>query len=290
MEKKTLFYILLAFLGSSFVGLAPLFVRCSGIGPVGAGFYRICLSLPFLFLWMKRGKRVELLGRDWVKLALYGGLFALDLSLWNLSLSYTSVANASLFNNFAAFVVPLLLFIFYKELPTSRYLQGGVLALLGSFLLMKGSLNFSISSLFGDSLALLSAVAYGGYLIIIKELRSKLSSGHILFFGGIFALAALFTIAIVKGESLRIATTREFFLLFAFALFAQLLGQGLIAYSMGRLSSKVVGLVLLTQPIVSTLLAYFLLGESVALSALFGGALILTSLFWAQERKGLDTA
>lgn len=288
LKSNKLFALVVAFIGSSFVGLVPLFVKATEQGPLVVGFYRILFALPFLALWMgserREGVKEPLKKRDYLFLVGYGILFALDMGIWNLSIRYTSVVDASLFNNFCAFFMPLLLWLFYKERPTKRYLQGALLALLGSFFLTGGNVSLSGASLFGDFLALTSALCYAGYLILINQLRKAFGPGTILFFGGFFALASLTVLSLFNGGITLPTSAFDLAILLGIALCSQVGGQGLITYSMKKLSPAVLGLILLTQPVVSACLAYLFFQEPVSALSALGGSLILGSLWWVQRR------
>src|SRR5438477_11696983 len=79
------------FIGSSALAFGPWLVRLSGVGPVAAGFWRLALALPFLFViaaltrqpvhWPAR--RLALL------IGLAGFFFAADLAAWHMGIHMT---------------------------------------------------------------------------------------------------------------------------------------------------------------------------------------------------------
>ena len=67
------------------------------------------------------------------------------------------------------------------------------------------------------------------------------------------------------------------------ALGSQVLGQGLLVYAMGHLSALVIGLGLLTQPVATAAIGWFVYGErlgpaDLAGAAAIGAALVLVRL------------
>ena len=46
--QRTNYFILLAF-GAMLIGFAPIFVELSSLSPFAIGFYRMFLTIPFLF-------------------------------------------------------------------------------------------------------------------------------------------------------------------------------------------------------------------------------------------------
>ena len=78
------------------LGGSGIFVKISESSPSVIAFYRSLLALPFLYFWMKYEERDGAYSIDWDKRNIFflfmGGLcFALDMAIWNWSLSYTSV-------------------------------------------------------------------------------------------------------------------------------------------------------------------------------------------------------
>jgi drug/metabolite transporter (DMT)-like permease len=66
--------------------------------------------------------------------------------------------------------------------------------------------------------------------------------------------------------------------LIIFALSSQVLGQGLLVYSIGTLPPLVVGLGLLTQPVISATIGWFVYRESLTLADLLGALGIAAAL------------
>ena len=111
--------ILLLLIGALMLGGSGIFVKVSDSSPSLIAFYRALLALPFLFIWMKYEEADDQI-IQWDKRNLFflflGGIcFALDMAIWNWSLSFTSVANATLMANTAPVFVVLfgLLFLNY---------------------------------------------------------------------------------------------------------------------------------------------------------------------------------
>lgn len=290
LNKDKVLPLLTVLLGSCLIGLSPIFVKLSGMQPLTVGFYRLFLSLPILLIWMLffKGKGVQLslkLQKKHYWMMLGGVFFALDIGLWNLSLNYTSVANSSLFNNFAALFVPILAWIFYAAKPNLSFLFTACLTLLGSFLLTSGS-TFSLSFNFGDGLALISAVAFGSYILTMSKLRREsLNTGQLLFWKGLSCSIILGSMAFFMGENLLPVGIQEWSVLFAIAIFIQVLGQGLLVFTLGKLNPALAALTLLAAPITSVIAAWLIFSEQLTLIQMVGAAIILGSIFLLQLKN-----
>jgi drug/metabolite transporter (DMT)-like permease len=92
-------------IGSSALALGPWLVRLSGVGPVAAGFWRLSLALPFLWLIGRLvGQPTHWPGRGLgLLVALAAFFFAADLAAWHSGIHLTKLANATLFGNISSF-------------------------------------------------------------------------------------------------------------------------------------------------------------------------------------------
>ena len=114
------------FLGATGIAFAPIFVRLSEVGPVSTAFYRLFFALPMLWIWTRidiryadrkrREKpRVPRSHKEWKLICLAGLFFAGDLAVWHWSIVFTSVANATLFANFAPIFVTFGAWLLFQE-------------------------------------------------------------------------------------------------------------------------------------------------------------------------------
>ena len=109
--------VLLELVAVAFLATGGIFVKLSTLPPISTGFYRVLFSLPLLFPLAFRGLK-DLTKRDVLILILAGCFLAGDVALWNLSFSYTSVANANLLTNLTPFtVIPVSYFLFREKMP-----------------------------------------------------------------------------------------------------------------------------------------------------------------------------
>ena len=93
-------------LGNVALAFGPWLVRLADVGPVAAGFWRLALALPFLFViarlagqpmhWPRRALAVTI-----VIAAIF---YSLDLAAWNAGIRMTKLGNATLFGNSGSFV------------------------------------------------------------------------------------------------------------------------------------------------------------------------------------------
>lgn len=266
--------------GATCIGVAPILVRLSEIGPSATAGFRLLFALPFLWVWtlLDRNRVVVTSAqrRGFIGLAaLAGFLFAGDMAFWHWSLRFTSVANSTLFTNFAPFLVTIGAHFLLGEKITWAVLAGMGLAFAGGSLLVLHSFNLSASYLIGDLLALVTAIFYAGYLLAVKRLREAHSTSKVMFFSGLVSCPLLFAAGWLSLEKIMPDTGPGFGVLVGLAIISHIGGQCLIAYSLAHLPASFSSVALLWQPVVAAILAATLLGEKLSVLTLLGGTIVL---------------
>ena len=276
--------IFLLLIGASMLGGSGIFVKLSDSSPSLIAFYRSLFALPFLYAWMKFEERNDSSKIIWDKRTFFflvlGGLcFALDMSIWNWSLTFTSVANATLMANIAPVFVVIfgVLFLGYKI--EIFFVVTLLLALIGVFLVILPGEQIMV---FGDSLGILAAVFYAGYILSIKDLTNILQPARTLFLVTIITTLCLLPISLIEADSL-ILSKSEFFILIFYAIFSQTLAQGLITSGISKVSAHLSSLVLLMQPVAAAFYGWFFLQELLSPLQMAGGLIVLAAIYLASR-------
>src|SRR5215212_12165328 len=134
--------------GSCALALGPWLVRLSEVGPVAAGFWRLALALPFLFVIARMtGQAVHWPGRRLAGLvALAGFFFAADLAAWHAGIHMTKLGNATLFGNTSSFIYAIWGLWLARRLPSATQAGALLLAAIGAALLMGSSAELSATN------------------------------------------------------------------------------------------------------------------------------------------------
>ena len=276
--------IFLLLIGASMLGGSGIFVKLSDSSPSLIAFYRSLFALPFLYAWMKFEERNDSAKIIWDKKTFFflvlGGLcFALDMSIWNWSLTFTSVANATLMANIAPVFVVIFGVLFFGYKIEIFFVVTLLLALIGVFLVILPGEQIMV---FGDSLGILAAVFYAGYLLSIKDLTTILQPARTLFLVTIITTLCLLPISLIEAESL-ILSRSEFFILISYAIFSQTLAQGLITSGISKVSAHLSSLVLLMQPVAAAFYGWFFLQELLSPLQMAGGLIVLAAIYLASR-------
>ena len=247
-------------LGNVALSFGPWLVRLADVGPVAAGFWRLALALPFLLLvgrfagqpalWPRRALVITVL--------VAAVFYALDLAAWNAGIRMTKLGNSTLFGNSGSFVFAIYGLILAHRLPSAKQAGALILALAGAALLMSRSYELSPKNFAGDLLTLVAGLFYGGYLIFVERGRIELKPLPLLILATAFSVPILVVISLGLGERI---WPHDWTPVLIFALSSQVLGQGLLVYSIGTLPPLVVSLGLLTQPAIAATIGWLAYGE-----------------------------
>jgi drug/metabolite transporter (DMT)-like permease len=271
--------------GGVAIGFSPIFVRLSELGPIATGFHRLFLALPLLWLWMRVAQRraPKIASVEWLPIALPGVLFAGDILFWHWSITYTTVANATLLANFAPVVVTLGAWLYLRETITGAFLLGMALAIAGAALLVSSSVSLGGRYVFGDMLGLITACFFGSYMIVVARLRGRIEASTLMFYSSAVTSALLLTATLIAGESLLPHSLNGWAALSALAWVSQAMGQGLIAYALGHLPASFSALVILIEPLTAAVLGWAWLGEALTVMQALGGVIVLAGIMVARR-------
>ena len=274
-------------IGSSLLAFGPWLVRLSGVGAVAAGFWRLALALPFLFVIARAtGQPVHWPGRRLAVITFLAAFFfAADLAAWHTGIHMTKLGNATLFGNTSSLIFALWGLWIARRRPSAMQAAALFLAALGAALLMGSSAELSVRHVKGDLLALLAGLLYTGYLIAVQRVRRSLAPLPMLFIASAFGAALLLPVSLALGEQVIPANWTFVVIL---ALSSQVMGQGLLVYAIGSIPPLVVGLTLLTQPAISALVGWLAYGETLSPLDWIGAAAIAIALVLVRlPEKGL---
>lgn len=275
--------------GGAILGFAAPLIRLSGedIGPQSILFWRYFFSLGPLVIWflLIKGNTRPNMGFNWI-LILAGIFFALDMTFWNVSILITTISNAVLFANLAGLPVAVGAWFLFKERLALNTYMGGIAALTGAAILTGANFAIAPDRLQGDVFAMIAAFGYAGYILCIRSVRAKITAFNAALWVSLSGMGVAVISVIMASE---VATERFLpdmqitYLYLVLLGIVHILGQGLIIYGLGRVSATLGAIAILTQPVISTLLAWIFFGE--ALNPIqMGGAVILLAGIWLAQR------
>lgn len=286
---KPVYFVL--FVAVNATSWASIFIRLDPAPPLVTAFWRLLLStIGMLILSKIFGQTQELNPRLYSKnqfllLFLSGFFLAIHFSSWFVSLFYTSVAASVTITDSAPLFVVIGGFLFLRERVTNFQIIGILVSIIGGLIIGLDALGKTSgqvsSSLIGDTLALLAALAFAGYLLIGRNVRQNI--GIFAYTSWVYGVCSffLFIIALVNNplellQSFSFNIPWEAYALFVLlAIGPSILGHSLYNYSLKEVKAAIVSVISLGEAVIASILAFIIFGETPGILVIIGGICIL---------------
>lgn len=278
---KIAFVLILGLAGLSF---GSILVRFSHEAPpLVISFYRMFWSLVILAPFCVLSKdRISLFRFDRYRI-LAGVALALHFAFWITSLSYTSVAVSVLLVNTSPVLVAVISYLVFSERMTAIGIAGIILTICGSMLLVWGDLA-SIGNPRGALLALLGAFMLGIYLLAGKKIRN--TAKLLEYVVPVYFIAALVLglLVLFQGYPVFGYSVKTHILLFLLGLVPQILGHTSYNWAIRHIPATMISVMIVMEPFLASIWAWWLLGEKVTASIVCGGILVATGIILISSR------
>ena len=292
IEKHPMIMIVVGIMG---ISLSAIFVRYADAPSAVTAAWRLLWTVAFLtpVVFGKKEVRRELktIEGKMAVLSILSGLFlAIHFVLWFESLKHTTVASSTTIVCTEVIWVCLGFCLFLKgAIQKKAILAIGVT--LGGSVLIAWADSGSGSHLYGDILALFSAVAVGAYTLIGRIVREKVSTTVYTYLVYTACAAVLVATSLVQGDSLTGFGLSPVIVGVLLALFSTILGHSIFSWCLKYFSPAFVSASKLCEPVVAAIFAAFLFGEIPTVLQILGSVLILGGVLWysAMENKKSDS-
>lgn len=261
-------------LGVFILSFAAIFTRIAEneLSPSATVFNRYYIATVVLVPWQIIQLRINnssepnqvIKLQDWAIFVLSSMLGTSAIFLWASSLTQTSVANSNLLHNVTPIFAVLGGWLFLGQSFDYKFLLGMLLAIIGVFIISFGDFHSEVNSLYGDSLALLSAVFYALNYLVREKLRSKFSASTILFWTCLLSGCFTFLITLTTETQLFPNSWQTWLAVICLAVLCQIIGQGLLIHNLKQFSSAFITLLMLTEPLLTALFAFIIFAEKLS--------------------------
>lgn len=291
LERPRVVRVLLV-VGVLAVSFAAVLIRVADAPALGIAFWRCAGGAVAL---LPAAARHSLPTRPQRRaLAASGAFLAVHFALFVGSLDQTTVASAVAFAATAPVFVGLGAAVWLREPPARRTWAGMALAVVGAGVLALADATAAGTDaaprpLLGDAMALGSAAAVAGYLLLGQRARRALavSTYGVGVYGAAAALLAV--AALAAGAPLGGYDAATWWALTGLVVGPQLLGHTVFNQVLGSVPATTVAVVVLSEPVGAALLALLLLGEVPPPLLAVGGPIVLVGVYLAatgQARAG----
>lgn len=283
MEKPAIHPFIPIIIGVFSVALSAIFVKMTTADSGVTAFYRMLFSILIMspVFFMKYTQEIKVLSRrDWLFTSIAGVFLAFHFILWFESLNYTSVASSTVLVTLQPLFAFAGTYFFFKERLSVKTLVAGGIAVLGSVLIGYGDFKISGMALYGDILALIACALITAYLLFGQDVRKRVSLMTYTFVVYGVSTITLFFYIVFKGESFGPYPASEWMWFLLLAIIPNLLGHTLFNWSLKWVSTNVISIAILFEPVGAAILAYYILGEMLSASQIIGGSVVLAGIIF----------
>ncbi|MGB4439407.1 MAG: DMT family transporter [Sedimentibacter sp.] len=282
MEKTPSKYLILV--GTLFTSLSSIIIRFSAAPALVISAYRMlftCLMLLLPVIINNRKEFSSIKRNDFILCILSGIFLALHYASWISSIHMTTIANSTVLVACSPMFVALANYFIIKEKFTFKMIASIALSLTGTLIIAMGSSGGTESSMMmGNALAFSGAIFVAGYLVIGGIVRKNMSVGIYVFIVYSVSAITLFLMCFVTDTPVYPYPAKEFLLFIALAFFCSILGHTVYNYLVKFVSSTLISVSTLSEPIFASIMAMFFFKEVPSIYTLAGGMIIITGIFY----------
>jgi drug/metabolite transporter (DMT)-like permease len=264
-------------------------ILLQNLQPLEILFYRFVIAYFVLMLIYPKFKKVNSFKEELVFISAGATGVTLYYLIENVALKYTLASNVGLFSAMAPILTAILSNFFIEhETFAKKLIYGFIISIAGIFLVIfNGNFILKLNPL-GDLLAILAAVTWSIYSIILKKLNNKYKYNYIyitrkiFFYGVIFMMPLLFLFKINLNLDKLIIPSVLFNILFLS------LVASALCFITWNIGVSFIGAIKASNyiyivPLITTVTSVIILKEQVTKIVLLGAILILLGLYISQN-------
>ena len=287
MENKPYIALFISVVSVSFAAI--FIVSLEDTHPLSIALYRLLFTtiLIFPFVMLRKKIRDELRGlthSSFLIMLGIGFILAAHFALWITSLKLTSVASSVILVTAHPLLVGPVSHFFFKERLSIINTIGIISSVFGVSILVYGNYGFSssaIDTLEGNMLAILGGVAAGLYILGGRKIRKTVSIGSYALVVYSVGTIVLFVLCLLFNAPTFALSVKELSVIFLMAIVAGILGHTLYNWSLEYIRASLASVVLLGEPIGSSILALVFpwIHQIPSKFTIIGGGIILFGIY-----------
>jgi len=294
MENKAYVALFISIVSVSFASIFIVSIQ-ENVPSLTIAFYRLffttLLIIPLVFLRSKTRKELFNLPRStYYIMIIIGVILAAHFALWITSLKITSVASSVILVTAHPLLVGPVSHFLFKEKLSFVNAFGIALSVSGVFILVYGNYGFAsgvIDTLEGNILAILGGVAAGLYILGGRKIRKTVSVGTYAFVVYGVGTLVLFFICLFFNSALYRFSFVDYAIILLMAIVAGIFGHTLYNWTLEHVRASLASVVLLGEPLGSTLLAFVIpwINQIPSQYTILGGGIILVGIYLTARNK-----
>tara|TARA_B100000945_G_C20420086_1_gene617475 strand:+ start:1584 stop:2435 length:852 start_codon:yes stop_codon:yes gene_type:complete len=283
LKIKISFILLIAMFS---VSISPIVARyLFNVPAIAISFWRMCFGAIILWFLSIFFQQPSLKKSERNQIILAGVFLGIHFVLFFESLKLTTIANATFLGTLAPLFTFIIERIFLKRKYQNALLLGLAIAITGVIIILSNQFDFSSRHTFGNILAILCSIFLGISFIISENIRQKIST--ISFARTIFTSASitLLIIAFIYKTPLIEYKYSDFLGLLILGIIPTVFGHGALYFAIRYIPPTIVASIPMGEPVIASIIAWYLFNESIDISTIIGGFIILSGLFLLIKKK-----
>tara|TARA_Y100000591_G_C21746421_1_gene652227 strand:- start:242 stop:1099 length:858 start_codon:yes stop_codon:yes gene_type:complete len=269
---------ILLFIALFSVSTSPIIAEfLKDVPAISISFWRMFIAALILWtysLFFKQGKVKS--SNNLKSIFVAGILLGIHFALFFQSIKMTKIANATFLGTLAPLFTLLLESFLFKRKFNKFVIMGLLLSFCGAVIILSHNFDMSQKYTLGNFLAVLCSVCLAISFIIAEKVRQ--TENTIVYTRTLYltAAATLLIIAVITDSNLVNHTLSDYIGLLFLGLVPTIIGHNIIYYSVKFVSPTIVSSFPLGEPVIATILAFFIFGQIIGINIILGG---LTTLF-----------
>ena len=273
------------------VSTSPVIAKAlTGVNAISISFWRMFFASLILWIYScfkPQGKIKIDVNRN--KIIYAGILLGIHFALFFTAVKSTHIANATFLGTLAPFFTLLIELYILKRNYSKIILTGLVFTLIGSIVILSNNFDISTMHTKGNLYAILCSICLAIAFMIAEKVRANETT--IVYTRLLYLSASITLLAILFITSNDIINDlfkhnfHEYLGLLFLGLVPTILGHNSIYYAVKYVSPTIVAAFPLGEPIIATILAYFIFNEQITLNVIIGGSITLIGLVLISQYK-----
>lgn len=285
-HNKIWAHYLVLFFGLLCIGWSAIFVKLADVSGLASAFYRMLIgSIAILPIWLLKRPAHKISLKGIKATALCGFLFACDIAMWNTSIMLSKAAIATLLANLSPVWVGLGAYFLYREKPGKIYWIGTLVALIGVSVIVGLDNIYNSGLSLGSLLAISASVFYAAYLLSTQKARGSVDTISFTAISMFASTIVLFIYSLLAGVELSGYSAKTWYSLIGLGLISQFLGWIAINWSLGYIKSTTASVTLLSQSVVTAIIAVPVLNEFLNFWEISGAIVVLVGIYLVNRRN-----
>ncbi len=280
--------ILLVYIASVTFSLPPILIKLliNDLSPISILSFRfifVAITFPLIVVLFRKSSFRDLItiGKTEFKHFFFLSLIlVVEMILFFYSFYFIDVNKAVFLFLTSPIITLIMADVFLREKMSLTDIVAVVISFIGVVLMFRSKLNFDFSAYKGEILVIASSLLWSGYIILNRH--SGETTNHYRKTLWIFLLNSVIILPVflMYGDlpSFFVLEPKNLAILFTLS-FITLIPFTLLSYTAKHVKSSTSSIILLLGPVISIVLSFFVLKESLPLSIIAGGSLVLVAAF-----------